>query len=120
MSGGSHRSGAGAKGSGDEGDCTELGWARPTDRGWSISVHVQPSARRSRVIGIHDGALRVQIAAPPVDGRANDELVRLLARLLEVPPTSIRLAAGPRGRRKRVEIPAGADPRRLAPPPTSS
>jgi uncharacterized protein YggU (UPF0235/DUF167 family) len=55
------------------------------------------------------GALRVRVAAPPVDGAANDALIRLLADALAVPRAQVRLVAGASGRRKLIEI-DGLDP----------
>jgi uncharacterized protein (TIGR00251 family) len=69
-----------------------------------IPVRAQPRASRSEIAGEHDGALRVRLAAPPVEGAANDELVRLLARVLGVPRSAVRVVAGQRGRTKLVEV----------------
>lgn len=69
-----------------------------------FSVLVQPRAARSEVVGEHGDALKIRIAAPPVEGAANEELVRFLAKRLKVPASSVRVAAGERGRRKIVEI----------------
>jgi uncharacterized protein (TIGR00251 family) len=69
-----------------------------------IPVRAQPRASRSEIAGEHDGALRVRLAAPPVEGAANDELVRLLARVLDVPRSAVRVVAGERGRTKLVEV----------------
>jgi len=69
-----------------------------------IPVRAQPRASRSEIAGEHDGALRVRLAAPPVEGAANDELVRLLARVLGVPRSAVRIVAGERGRTKIVEV----------------
>jgi len=69
-----------------------------------IPVRAQPRASRSEVAGEHGGALRVRLAAPPVEGAANDELVRLLARVLGVPRSAVRVVAGQRGRTKVVEV----------------
>ena len=69
-----------------------------------IPVRAQPRASRSEIAGEHDGALRVRLAAPPVEGAANDELVRLIARVLDVPRSAVRIVAGERGRTKVVEV----------------
>jgi uncharacterized protein (TIGR00251 family) len=69
-----------------------------------FSVRAQPRASRSEVVGEHDGALRVRLAAPPVDGEANRELVKLLARRLGVPQSAVRVVAGESGRNKLVEV----------------
>jgi len=67
-------------------------------------VRLRPRGPTDRVDGVRDGELRVRVAAPPVDGAANSALLRLLARELDVAPTSIRLVAGAAGRRKIVSI----------------
>ena len=69
-----------------------------------VAVLVQPRASRSRVVGEHDGMLKIQLAAPPVDGAANEALVQLLSELLGVPKRSVRLVAGETSRRKRVRV----------------
>lgn len=51
-----------------------------------------------------DGVVRARVAAPPADGRANDALVRLLAAALRVPPSSVSIAAGARGRTKVIDV----------------
>ena len=65
---------------------------------------VQPRARRSEVVGPHGGALRIRIAAPPVEGAANEALVAFLAGRLGVPRSAVTLRRGTTGRRKVVEI----------------
>lgn len=74
------------------------------DDGVRFAVRAQPRASRSEVVGVHGDALRVRLAAPPVDGEANDELVRCLARWLGVPRRAVNLVAGATGRNKVVEI----------------
>jgi len=69
-----------------------------------LRVHVQPRAKRSEVAGRHGDALKVRLAAPPVDGAANEELVRLLAEALGLPRRSVRIVAGITGRDKVVEV----------------
>jgi uncharacterized protein (TIGR00251 family) len=69
-----------------------------------VSVHVQPRASRSEVVGMHGTALKVRLHAPPVDGAANDALVLLLAQQLGVPRRAVRIVAGAASRAKTVEI----------------
>ncbi len=76
--------------------------ARETDRGTMVRVHVKPKASRSRILGERDGVLQVCLAAPPVDGEANAELVRTLSRQLGVPQSSIELVSGRTARTKLV------------------
>jgi uncharacterized protein (TIGR00251 family) len=67
-------------------------------------VRVQPRASRSELAGEWQGALRVRLAAPPLEDRANDALRRFLAARLNVPVAAVRIARGERSRNKRVEI----------------
>ncbi len=69
-----------------------------------IVVHVQPRARRTEVAGLHGDAVKVRLAAPPVDGAANEELVRFVAEVLGVPRSAVRVAAGAASRRKTLEV----------------
>jgi uncharacterized protein (TIGR00251 family) len=69
-----------------------------------FDVHVQPRASRSEVVGVKDGALRVRLAAPPVEGAANDALIELLADVLHVAKRDVRIILGSRSRRKVVEV----------------
>lgn len=69
-----------------------------------LSVRVQPRAARSEIVGEHDGALKVRLAAPPVDGEANRELVRFLGKRLGVAPSLVRVVSGVSGRSKVVEV----------------
>jgi uncharacterized protein (TIGR00251 family) len=64
------------------------------DGALTFAVRVVPRASRSEVAGEHDGALRVRVAAPPVDGAANEELIRTLARALRVPARDVRIMSG--------------------------
>ena len=74
-----------------------------------LRVSVSPNARRTAADGLHDGALRVRLAAPPVDGKANDALVAWIADALDLPRRSVRLQHGQSSRRKQLEIDAGAE-----------
>jgi len=69
-----------------------------------FNVKVVPRASRSELVGEQDGALRVRIAAPPVDGAANEELIRLLARKLEVKPSAVAILSGQGSRTKRITV----------------
>ncbi|HMG45440.1 MAG TPA: DUF167 domain-containing protein [Acidimicrobiales bacterium] len=66
-----------------------------------LTVHVQPGARRSEIVGPHGDALKVRVTAPPVDGKANAAVVELLAEILDAP---VELVAGASSRRKRLRI----------------
>lgn len=70
----------------------------------TFTVQVVPRASRSEIVGEHDGALRVRLAAPPVDGAANDELVRLLARAFKVSRQAVGITAGITAKLKQVTV----------------
>ncbi|MGH9831671.1 MAG: DUF167 domain-containing protein [Blastocatellia bacterium] len=74
------------------------------DDGISFAVRVQPRASKSGVVGELDGALKVRLAAPPVDGEANEELIRLLATLFAVPRQQITLISGQTSKNKLVRV----------------
>jgi uncharacterized protein (TIGR00251 family) len=69
-----------------------------------LPVWAKPRASKSRIGGLREGALEVSVAAPPVDGEANDELVRTVARALGVPRASVAIESGSTGRTKRLRI----------------
>lgn len=76
----------------------------PADGGVVIDLRVQPGAARSAVVGTHGDAVKVKVSAPPVDGRANDAVVALLAQELGVRPGAVHLVAGASSRSKRVRV----------------
>jgi uncharacterized protein len=69
-----------------------------------LRVHVQPGAGRSAVVGRHGDALKVRVAAPPVEGRANDATRSLLAEALAVPEADVELTSGQSSRAKRFRL----------------
>jgi uncharacterized protein len=77
---------------------------RETATGVRFPVTVQPRASITEVVGEHGDTLKIRIAAPPVDGAANEELIRFLARQLRVPARSVRVVSGQTSKRKLIEI----------------
>jgi uncharacterized protein (TIGR00251 family) len=77
-----------------------------------FTVRVVPRAGQSRVAGEHDGVLRVRVAAPPVDGAANKELVRTLARAFDVPARDVEITGGHTAKLKQIRV-ANASRERL-------
>jgi uncharacterized protein (TIGR00251 family) len=69
-----------------------------------LAVSVVPNAKRTGAEGLHDGALRVRLAAPPVDGKANDVLVHWVADELDLSRRAVSLVRGQTARRKWLEI----------------
>ena len=76
--------------------------ARPG--GVRLVVHARTGARTTTIVGPHGDALAIRIAAPPLDGRANDELIAFLAERLGVAPRQVRIIAGALSRRKVVDL----------------
>lgn len=87
---------------------SEPAWRREDGDDLLLMLHVQPGAKRTEVDGIHgEGAgarLKVRLAAPPVDGKANAELVRFLAAAFAVPLRGVTLVRGETSRQKTVRI----------------
>jgi uncharacterized protein (TIGR00251 family) len=69
-----------------------------------IDVRVQPRARRDAIAGPQGDRLKIRLAAPPVDGKANNRLVRVLADLFGVPKSDVEILSGAASRDKRVRI----------------
>ena len=77
---------------------------KETDGAVTIKVRAHPRAPRTEIIGEHAGAIKMKLAAPPVNGKANDECRRFLAKLLDVSATSIEIISGESSRDKVVRI----------------
>jgi uncharacterized protein (TIGR00251 family) len=70
----------------------------------TLTVHLQPRASRDGIDGLHGDALKVKVTAPPLEGRANKALKKLLAEHLGIPPSQIAIIAGQRSREKLVQV----------------
>jgi len=70
----------------------------------SFWIHVQPRASKTDVVGWHADAIKIRIKSPPVDGAANEELIRYLSKRIGVSREAIRITSGASGRRKRIKI----------------
>lgn len=70
----------------------------------TFAVRVQPRASRSEIAGEIDGALKIRLAAPPVDGAANEELIRFLAGLFRIPRRQVEIVTGAAARQKLVRL----------------
>ena len=92
----------------------ELVWVLTPDEGGTfIPVYVQPRASRTALVGVHDGMLKIAVAAPPVDGEANKALLKGLASILGVSKGQVTLLGGATGRRKRLRV-EGLTPQEVA------
>ncbi|MGS0764753.1 DUF167 domain-containing protein [Syntrophomonas curvata] len=79
-----------------------------TDNGIRVEIKVQPRSSRNQIAGEQDGALKVKLTAPPVEGEANQALIDFLARFLKLPRKNIILLRGETSRNKLIEIRAMA------------
>lgn len=77
---------------------------RETDDGVVIDVRVQPGAKVSRVVGMHGDAVKIAVAAPPVDGKANTALITFLANLFRIRSAQVELLRGETSRAKAVRL----------------
>ena len=77
-----------------------------------LDLSVAPNAKKTEVAGLHDGALRIRLAAPPVDGQANAALLKWLAQELDIAQRQVELIRGQSSRRKQVRV--STDPQQVA------
>ena len=77
---------------------------RETAAGVSFPVRVQPRASRTAIVGVLGDALKIAVAAPPVEGKANAAVVRFFSELLEVPRSSVEIVSGGASRNKVVRV----------------
>jgi uncharacterized protein len=82
----------------------DSGFATDVADGCMLTVRAHPGARKNGVTGIHAGAVKIALTAPPVDGKANEALITFLADALRLPRSRIALAAGATSRTKTVRI----------------
>ena len=80
-------------------------WLRvAADGRLTLTLHIQPGAKKTEVAGEHGDALKIRLAAPPVDGKANAALLAFIAERLGVPKSAVTLKSGQASRRKVVEV----------------
>lgn len=69
-----------------------------------LTVYLQPGARKSEIVGLHDGHIKIKVKAPPVDGKANAALINFLSEFFNTPKSSIKIISGDKSRLKKVAI----------------
>ena len=79
-------------------------WHRTEGDAIILTIHAQPGAKRSEVAGLHGDALKIRLAAPPVEGKANEALVRFIAECFAVPQRNVELLRGAQSRHKMVKV----------------
>ncbi|MCP9468468.1 MAG: DUF167 family protein [Nitrospira sp.] len=70
----------------------------------TLQVYIQPKASRTEFVGLHGEAVKIRVAAPPVDGSANAELIRFLAERCDIPRSRVSIRSGETSRQKRVTL----------------
>jgi uncharacterized protein (TIGR00251 family) len=81
-------------------------WLHRRESAVTLTLHVQPGARKTEIAGLHGDALKIRLAAPPVDGKANAALIEFVAERLGLSKSAVRLTSGQTSRRKILEIDA--------------
>lgn len=79
-------------------------WYRRKDNVITLTLHVQPGAKRSEIAGLHGDALKIRLAAPPIEGRANEALLKFIAGVFAVPVRNVALYQGSQSRHKVVAV----------------
>jgi hypothetical protein len=75
----------------------------------TIDLYVQPKSSRTRITGLHDGSIKLAITAPPVEGKANTQVIAFIAKLFKIPKSAVTIQSGQQGRHKKIGI-AGISP----------
>ena len=79
-------------------------WFRRNGDTLTLTLHIQPGAKRTEIAGLHGHALKIRLAAPPIEGRANEALLRFVAETFAVPLRQVELKQGGQSRHKVVAI----------------
>jgi uncharacterized protein len=79
-------------------------WYRREGENITLTLHVQPGAKRSEIAGLHGDALKIRLAAPPIEGRANEALLKFIAKLFDVPLRQVELKRGEQSRHKVILV----------------
>ena len=81
-------------------------WLRLGERQTTLTLHIQPGAKKTEIAGVHGDALKIRLAAPPVDGKANAALIAFVADRLGLAKSAVTVKSGHSSRRKVVEVTA--------------
>jgi uncharacterized protein (TIGR00251 family) len=81
-----------------------MNWYSSDGKSIVLVLHVQPGAKRTEVAGLHGEALKIRLAAPPVDGKANEALLSFIADKFDVPQRGVELLRGGQSRHKMVKV----------------
>lgn len=91
------------------------GWCAAIPGGVRLAVQIQPNAKKTEVVGVLDDALKIKLQAAPIEGKANEALVRYIAEVLSVPRSAVEITHGQTNKRKLIAVTAaGMTPERAA------
>ncbi|MBU3605771.1 DUF167 domain-containing protein [Polynucleobacter sp. MWH-Creno-3A4] len=79
-------------------------WLKQTPNGITLNLHCQPGAKQTKVVGLHDGCLKISLQAPAQENKANELLLAWLSKQLKLPQKQIQFVSGQNSRKKRVEV----------------
>jgi uncharacterized protein len=79
-------------------------WLKQTPNGITLNLHCQPGAKITKVVGLHDGCLKISLQAPALENKANELLLAWLSKRLKVPQKQIQFISGQNSRIKRLEV----------------
>jgi uncharacterized protein len=79
-------------------------WLKQSPTGITLNLHCQPGAKVTKVVGLHDGYLKISLQAPAVENKANEFLLAWLSKQLKIPQKQIQFVSGQNSRKKRIEI----------------
>ena len=79
-------------------------WLKQTPNGITLNLHCQPGAKITKVVGLHDGYLKISLQAPATENKANELLLAWLSKRLKVPQKQIQFISGQNSRQKRLEV----------------
>ncbi len=88
-------------------------WLKQTPAGITLNLHCQPGAKITKVVGLHDGCLKISLQAPALENKANELLLAWLSKKLRVPQKQIQFVSGQNSRKKKIEIWGSISPEQI-------
>ncbi|MCL6471631.1 MAG: DUF167 domain-containing protein [Firmicutes bacterium] len=87
-------------------------YASPYNDGTLLSVWIQPRASKTKIVGLHGNNIKIAVKSPPVDGKANEECIELLSKILGLPKRQVAIKSGQQGRNKSILV-KGVSPEKV-------
>ena len=83
---------------------TDMVFLRESKKGLTFDIHVIPHASRAEIVGVQDGAFKIKVTVPPVEGAANEACIKLLAKELGLKRSQLEIASGAKSRKKTIMV----------------